>query len=235
MKPEMKPEMKPFFERQETATAAGAVADNTSTMRRTRLIPLFFFGTLLGLFGLALYFFGMVFSVFRLLLNLGEPYRTWNEAIVWYSGIPCTLGLILAALDLAFLLPAKRKSLRRKPPERVFDRQVVVALTAYNDEQSIGDAVADFRNHPLVRRVIVVDNNSRDQTCAIATSAGAIVVTETMPGYGRCVYRCFQEALAEEAAQLIVLCEGDMTFRAKDLEKLLAYIDEADIVTARGS
>jgi hypothetical protein len=29
---------------------------------------------------------------------------------------------------------------------------------------------------------------------------------------------------------LIVLCEGDMTFRAKDLEKLLAYIDEADIV-----
>ena len=51
-----------------------------------------------------------------------------------------------------------------------------------------------------------------------------------MPGYGRCVYRCFQEALAEESADLIVLCEGDMTFRAKDLEKLLAYIDEADIV-----
>ena len=230
MKPEMKPEMKPFFERQETATAAGAAAVNTSTMRRTRLIPLFFFGVLLGLFGLALYFFGMVFSVFRLLLGLGEPYETWNEAVVWYSGVPCTLGLLLAALDLAFLLPAKRMSLRRKPPERVFDRQVVVALTAYNDEQSIGEAVADFRNHPLVRSVIVVDNNSRDHTCAIATRAGAIVVTETESGYGRCVYRCFQEALAEEAAHLIVLCEGDMTFRAKDLEKLLAYIDEADIV-----
>ena len=76
MKPEMKPEMKPFFERQETATAAGAAAVNTSTMRRTRLIPLFFFGVLLGLFGLALYFFGMVFSVFRLLLGLGEPFRS---------------------------------------------------------------------------------------------------------------------------------------------------------------
>ena len=220
-----------LLRRQETATAAGAVAVNTSTMRRTRLIPLFFFGVLLGLFGLALYFFGMVFSVFRLLLGLGEPYETWNEAVVWYSGVPCTLGLLLAALDLAFLLPAKRMSLRRKPPERVFDRQVVVALTAYNDEQSIGEAVADFRNHPLVRRVIIVDNNSRDHTCAYRNQRrGNLWSPRLMPGYGRCVYRCFQEALAEEAAQLIVLCEGDMTFRAKDLEKLLAYIDEADIV-----
>jgi len=222
--------MKHFFERQATATRSGPVVANTSSTRRGDLIPLFFFGTLLVLFSAVQYFVGMLFSIFRLLLDVGEPYRTWNEAIVWYSGIPCTLGILLAALDLAFLLPAKRMCLRRKPPEPVFDRHVVVALTAYNDEQSIGDAVADFRNHPLVRRVIVVDNNSRDRTCDIATRAGAVVVTETMPGYGRCVYRCFQEALAEDDASLIVLCEGDRTFRAKDLEKLLAYIDEADIV-----
>jgi Glycosyl transferase family 2 len=222
--------MKHFFERQGTATRSGPVAARASAVRRSDLIPLFFFGTLLVLFGAVLYFFGMLFSILRLLLNLGEPYRTWNEAIVWYSGIPCTLGIILAVLDLAFLLPAKRTCLRRKPPVPVFDRQVVVALTAYNDEYSISEAVADFRNHPLVRRVIVVDNNSQDRTCDIATRAGAVVITETMPGYGRCVYRCFQEALAEESAHLIVLCEGDMTFRAKDLEKLLAYIDHADIV-----
>ena len=222
--------MKHFFERQATATRSGPVGAETPATRRGDLIPLFFFGTLLVLFSAAMYFFGMLFSIVRLLLELGEPYRAWNEAIIWYSGIPCTLGIILAALDLAFLLPAKRMSLRRKPPEPVFDRHVVVALTAYNDEHSIGQAVADFRDHPQVRRVIVVDNNSRDRTCDIATRAGAVVITETMPGYGRCVYRCFQEALAEESADLIVLCEGDMTFRAKDLEKLLAYIDEADIV-----
>jgi hypothetical protein len=43
-------------------------------------------------------------------------------------------------------------------------------------------------------------------------------------------YRCFQEALAEEDSELIVLCEGDLTFRAADLEKLLAYVDHATIV-----
>jgi glycosyltransferase involved in cell wall biosynthesis len=128
------------------------------------------------------------------------------------------------------LLPRKRKSSRREKLEPVSNRKVVVALTAYNDEPSIAAAVADFRDNPVVHRVIVVDNNSRDGTSEAALSAGATVVTEPKPGYGRCVYRCLQEALAETTVDLIVLCEGDMTFRAKDLEKLLAYIDHADIV-----
>jgi len=208
--------------------------DNSSgiakgAIRRGQL-PLMFIGSLLGLFGLAMYFGGILFSIVRLILRLGEPFRSWNQAIIWYSGAPTTLGVALAALDLAFMLPGKRKLLRREQLEPVSDRRAVVALTAYNDEQSIASAVADFRSHPLVRRVIVVDNNSKDSTFEVARRAGALVVTETRPGYGSCVYRCFQEALAEKDTELIVLCEGDMTFRAKDLDKLLAYIDHADIV-----
>ena len=72
------------------------------------------------------------------------------------------------------------------------DRQVVVALTAYNDEKSIGDAVTDFIGHPLVRRVVVVENNSRDNTFEVACRAGAKVVTEGRPGYGNCIYRCLK-------------------------------------------
>ena len=214
---------------EDRASPSSAIAEDSFALRRKGYPPLFFFGTLLGLSGLALYFFGIAFSVVRLIFNLPEPFLTWNAAIVWYSGIPTTIGAALAALDLAFLLPAKRRLARRNVLDVVADRQVVVALTAYNDEQSIGQAVAEFLNHPLVRCVIVVDNNSGDKTSEVARRAGARVVTETKPGYGRCVYRCFQEALAEDG-QLIVLCEGDMTFRAKDIEKLVAYIDHADIV-----
>jgi len=197
---------------------------------RQRNVPLFFFGTLLILMGLTIYFLGIAFSIFRLTFHLGVPYRAWNQAITWYSGVPTTLGVLLAAADLAFLLPRKRKSSQREKLDPVANRQVVVALTAYNDEPSIAAAVADFRGHPAVHRVIVVDNNSHDNTAETARRAGAVVVTETKPGYGRCVYRCLQEALAEKSVDLIVLCEGDMTFRAKDLEKLLAYIDHADVV-----
>lgn len=214
---------------EDRASPSTAIVEGSLAIGRKEYPPLFFFGALLGLSGLALYFFGIVFSVVRLIFNLPEPFLTWNAAIVWYSGIPTTIGATLAALDLAFLLPAKRRLARRSELDSVADQRVVAALTAYNDEQSIGQAVADFRNHPLVRCVIVVDNNSRDKTAEVAVRAGARVVTETKPGYGRCVYRCFQEALAEDG-QLIVLCEGDMTFRAKDLEKLVAYIDHADIV-----
>ena len=182
------------------------------------------------LLGLSIYFLGIFFSIFRVGLRLGEPFQAWNEALVWYSGVPSTLGLLFMATDLALLLPGKRRRSRLDTLELITDRHVVVALTAYNDEESIADAVADFRNHPLVERVIVVDNNSRDKTADAARAAGAIVVNEKRHGYGRCVYRCFQEALAQSGRDLIALCEGDMTFRAKDLDKLLAYIDHGNIV-----
>jgi hypothetical protein len=191
--------------------------------------PLIFFGALSIAAGSGVYVLGLAFAVVRWAFFLGEPFREWSRTLIWYSVVPVAIGLILGALDLALLLPQKRKQSRRTISEPVADRHVVVALTAYNDESSIAAAVRDFRAHPLVSQVIVVDNNSTDGTSAAAAEAGARVVLELQPGYGRCVYRCYQEALAERAA-LIVLCEGDMTFRAKDLEKLLAYIDHADVV-----
>jgi hypothetical protein len=193
-------------------------------------IPFLFVGVLLLACGLATYFCGIAFSVIRLVLQLGGRFRTWNEVIIWYSGIPSTAGVALAALDLALLFPGKRRRSRREGLASVADRHMVVALTAYNDEESIAEAVLDFRNHPLVQRVIVIDNNSLDDTFAKAKRAGALVFREEQPGYGFCVYRCFQEALGQGDTGLIVLCEGDCTFRAADLDKLVAFIDHADIV-----
>jgi hypothetical protein len=193
-------------------------------------VPFFFIGTLLCMAGFAAYFAGILFSVFRIVLALKEPFRAWNEALVWYSGVPVTIGLILVGLDLALMFPAKRRQSRRRLLEPISDRRVVTVLTAYNDDLSIAQAVTDFQTHPLVERVIVVDNNSRDRTFEEASNAGATVMKEARQGYGRCVYRCFQEALRQSDAELIVVCEGDMTFRARDLDKLLAYVDHADVV-----
>jgi len=216
--------------------ASGAAASvsmapaRESAMARTGDIPFFFYGALLALIGLAQYFCGILFSIVRLTFRLGEPFRTWNAAVVWYSGAPFTLGFLLILIDVVFFLPGKRRRGRERRVEPVADRRVVVALTAYNDDQSIAAAVADFRSHELVTRVIVVDNNSSDRTSECARLSGARVVVEPKQGYGHCVYRCLEEGLAERSADLIALCEGDMTFRARDLDKLLAYIDHADIV-----
>jgi glycosyltransferase involved in cell wall biosynthesis len=179
--------------------------------------------------GLGVYLAGVLLVFPRYLLGLKSVLDPISEWMVWYSGVPIVVGLVLALIDLFFFLE------RRKPDvpvryEPLANRSVTVALTAYNDEESIAAAVEDFGTHPLVSRVIVVSNNSQDRTFERAKSAGAITFNEFQPGYGRCVYRCLREASRFDDTDFIVLCEGDLTFRAYDIEKLLAYAPHSDIV-----
>jgi hypothetical protein len=194
-------------------------------------VPFMLYGILCFCLGVGMYLFGVLMVVPRLLFGLDAMLRPLNEWIVWYSGMPIVLGVAFTLLDLLVLFPVKRQrqaaSVRFDP---LAQRKVTVALTAYNDEQSIGDAVRDFIESPLVDKVIVVSNNSTDVTFERAQEAGAITFNETAQGYGHCVYRSLTEAARLDETGLIVLCEGDRTFRAFDLEKFLAYAPHADIV-----
>lgn len=200
-----------------------------STMARLQRAPLLFYGILCFGFGIVMYLFGVLLVLPRYLLGLNEVLLPLNEWIVWYSGMPIMAGIILVLTDLFLLLGYKRRhsGVRLDPLE---NRYLTVVLTAYNDEESIAQAVQDFRQHPLVKRVIVVSNNSTDNTVQWAREAGAMVFNEAIPGYGRCVYRCLTEAINYDDTDLIVLCEGDLTFRAYDIDKFLAYAPHADII-----
>jgi glycosyltransferase involved in cell wall biosynthesis len=187
------------------------------------------YGFLLVSLAFAIYLTGVALGPVRWLFLDPPLFRLFNESLVWYSGVPLVFGSLLIGWDLFRSVPRLRaaKSIRHDPPATRF---LTVALTAYNDELSIGGAVRDFAAHPLVRRVIVISNNSRDRTMERAAEAGAIVFNEPRQGYGACVHRALQEALKFGDTELTVLCEGDLTFRAHDLEKLLAYIPHADVV-----
>ena len=197
--------------------------------RTSGQIPLMLYGLLLLTLGLAMYLFGVAMGVVRVALGLNAQLYELNQWIVWNSGIPIAVGVLLVLVDLLVFYDRKRVSeaLQVRPIARP---RVTVALTAYNDEDSIGPAVLDFVAHPLVERVIVVSNNSSDRTFERAEAAGAIAVNEPLPGYGRCVHRCLSEAAAHDDTDLVVLCEGDRTFRAYDIDKLVAYAPHADIV-----
>jgi glycosyltransferase involved in cell wall biosynthesis len=191
-------------------------------------VPLLLYGVLFFCAGIATFLFGVALALPIRLLGL-TPLRPFNEWLVWYAGVPTIAGVVLALADLFLLFQFKRRrgDVRFDP---IDNPHVTVVLTAYNDEASIGAAVREFREHPLAKRVIVVSNNSADRTLERANEAGAIAVDEPSPGYGRCVYRCLSEALRYTDTDLVILCEGDCTFRAYDIDKFLAYAPHADIV-----
>lgn len=192
-------------------------------------LPWLMYGIYLLAFGALLYFSGVALSVPRYMLGLEDQLRPVAEWLVWYSGTPIFLGLAFMLADVLLFFESKRAP-RFYRDDPIDNAKVTVALTAYNDEDSIGDAVKDFLVHPRVSRVIVVSNNSSDQTFNCAKVSGALTFNETQPGYGRCVYRCYQEALKFDDTDLIVLCEGDRTFRAADIDKLVSFSPHADIV-----
>jgi hypothetical protein len=204
---------------------------NPDSIRRTKSTTTWFalYGFLFITIALAIYVTNVLLGPLRLLLLDPPLFRRINEFAVWYSGIPLVIGTALIAWDLLRNVTRIRdaKCVRNEPPA---NRSLTVALTAYNDERSIGGAVKDFCAHPHVKRVIVISNNSSDRTMEIAGQSGAIVFNETRQGYGACVHRALREALKYDDTELTLLCEGDLTFRAFDIEKFLSYIPHADVV-----
>ncbi len=217
------------MERIQSVTYESPLAAGMFSHVRSKRRPLLLWGILFVCFGMGMHLLGVLLVFPRYLLGLNRALLPFNEWIVWYSGVPIMAGFALALTDLIVLLPKKRCSDQVRC-DALPNRGLTVALTAYNDELSIAEAVRDFLEHPSVRNVIVVSNSSTDATFERAQAAGAITFNETAQGYGRCVFRCLSEAVKCSDTDLIVLCEGDRTFRAHDLDKFLAYAPHADIV-----
>jgi cellulose synthase/poly-beta-1,6-N-acetylglucosamine synthase-like glycosyltransferase len=148
-------------------------------------------------------------------------------------------GFLALLAVMAIYIAAGRWQRRRSKSSVSWDRlvegtrgqpRIAVAITAYNDADATAQAVRDFKAQPGVVDVVVVDNNSTDRTAALASAAGARVVIESRQGYGFACMRGLAEASRVTEADVVVLTEGDGTFFADDLTKLVAYIGDADLV-----
>ena len=105
----------------------------------------------------------------------------------------------------------------------------VVIIPALNEEESIGQVIAEVPSH-LVHEVIVVDNCSTDRTEEVALSAGASVVREERRGYG---YACAAGvAAAGDGCDVLVFMDGDGSDDAGQMQALIEPIETgvADLV-----
>ena len=106
------------------------------------------------------------------------------------------------------------------------NRTVSVVFPVYNEEENIRKAIEDFLAQPFVDEVVAVDNNSSDRSAEEIRSTKARYVHETTQGYGAAL----QRGMRESTGDIIVTVEPDGTFLARDIEKLLIYGEDFEVV-----
>jgi glycosyltransferase involved in cell wall biosynthesis len=108
--------------------------------------------------------------------------------------------------------------------------EVAILVPCYNEERAIAKVVADFRAALPDATLYVYDNNSTDETVAVAKKAGALVRHETYQGKGYVVRRMFNDVEAD----VYVLVDGDATYDALSASAMVRkLIDERlDMVVA---
>ncbi len=106
--------------------------------------------------------------------------------------------------------------------------RVAVIFPCYNEAASIGDCVRRFREVLPEATIYVYDNNSTDQTRAVAAAAGAIVRGETLRGKGNVMRRMFSDVEAD----IYVMADGDNTYDPDSAPKLIDRLvaDNLDMV-----
>ena len=100
---------------------------------------------------------------------------------------------------------------------------IKVIIPAFNEANSIAHVINDIPKS--VSEIIVVNNNSTDNTVKNAQNAGATVLTETRKGYG---YACLKgmNYIEEQSKQpdIIVFIDGDYSDYPEELDKVVAPI-----------
>lgn len=109
---------------------------------------------------------------------------------------------------------------------------IIVIIPAFNEENSVGNVVREIPAE-LVDEIIVVNNNSNDQTALEAARAGATVLHEPVQGYGRACLRGIAYAQnRQQKPEVVVFLDADYSDYPAEMEQVVAPIaaGEADLV-----
>jgi len=106
---------------------------------------------------------------------------------------------------------------------------IAVIIAALNEEAAIAKVIESVPKD-LVNEIVVVDNGSKDRTAEVALGAGARVVKEPIPGYGR-AFRAGLRSISPEC-EIVVFLDGDGSDCPEMMDRLVNPIIEgtADFV-----
>ncbi|HJP92372.1 MAG TPA: glycosyltransferase family 2 protein [Pyrinomonadaceae bacterium] len=100
---------------------------------------------------------------------------------------------------------------------------ISVIIAALNEEAAIANVIRSVPKN-LADEIVVVDNGSKDRTAEIASAAGARVVTEPLPGYGR-AFRAGLRSISP-TSEIVVFLDGDGSDCPEMMDRLVTPIIE---------
>ena len=105
---------------------------------------------------------------------------------------------------------------------------IYVIIPVYNEEASIANVIGDIPE--IVSEIIVVNNNSTDETASIAENNGATVLSEKNKGYGNaCLTGLGYISEKQQPPDIIVFLDGDYSDYPEELTKIISTIIEDNI------
>jgi glycosyltransferase involved in cell wall biosynthesis len=109
---------------------------------------------------------------------------------------------------------------------------VSIIIPAYNEDENIGEIVNRLSGLYPDAEIIVVNDGSTDETASVARGSGAIVYSHPYNiGNGAAI----KSGIRIASGDILVFMDGDGQHDPKDIEKMLSYFPDYDMVVgARG-
>jgi len=109
--------------------------------------------------------------------------------------------------------------------------KVSIILPALNEAETIGRVIQEIPRERLEQEgyrveVVVVDNDSTDQTARIAKEKGARIIAESRKGKGRAV----RTALEQVKADFVFMLDADYTYPATYIPDMLQLLNQGYFV-----
>jgi len=106
-------------------------------------------------------------------------------------------------------------------------KNLTVMIPCYNEEKGVSKVIksiprAKLRKLGYKLDILVIDNNSTDNTTKVAKKAGARVILEPKQGKGNAIKTAFKNL---NGAQYIVMLDGDDTYKAEEMLRLLEPLE----------
>jgi glycosyltransferase involved in cell wall biosynthesis len=114
-----------------------------------------------------------------------------------------------------------RKTGRRTTASPVVSVVIPCLNEEMNIERCVAAALAALDDGALAGEVIVVDNGSEDRSAALASAAGAHVISEPLRGYGS----AYLAGFAAARGTYIVMADADLTYDFAEIPKFVERLE----------